>query len=154
MAIKLENTKNGTKNATVHHGAQGGPICPVAALARRVHAAYQLDPSGNANLGTAINRKGNKNVVSDRDINVAVRWVTMKDGLFEKGYSQLRVSSHSLRAGGAIALKLNGEADSTIEIMGRWSSDTFITYIHSQIGALTAGLSIRMARDIMFHNVG
>ena len=55
-----------------------------------------------------------------------------------------------------MALKLNGEADSTIKIMGRWSSDTFITYIHSQIGALTAGLSIKMAREreIMFHNVG
>ena len=152
--IRLENTKNGTKNATVHHGAQGGPICPVAALARRVHTAYQLDPSGNANLGTAINRKKINAVVSDRDINVAVRWAAMKDGLFEKGYSQSRVSSHSLRAGGAMALKLNGEADSTIKIMGRWSSDTFITYIHSQIGALTAGLSIKMAREIMFHNVG
>jgi len=78
----------------------------------------------------------------------------MKDGLFERGYSQSRVSSHSLRAGGAMALKLNGKADSTIKIMGRWSSDTFITYIHSQIGALTVGLSVKMAREIMFHNVG
>ena len=77
-----------------------------------------------------------------------------QDGQFEKGYSQSRVSSHSLRAGGAMALKLNGEADSTIKIMGRWSSDTFITYIHSQTEALTAGLSIKMAREIVFHNVG
>ena len=152
--IKLENTKNGTKNATVHHGAQGGAICPVAAIARRVHEAYQLDPSGNANLGTTTNRKGQTTVVSDRDVNVAVRWAAWKDGLFERGYSKSRVSSHSLRAGGAMALKLNGETDSTIKIMGRWSSDTFITYIHSQIGALTAGLSIKMAREIMFHNVG
>ena len=152
--IKLENTKNGTKNATVHHGAQGGPVCPVAALAQRVHAAHQLDPSGNANLGTATNRKGWTAVVLDKDINVAVRWAAWKDGLFEKGYSKSRVSSHSLRSGGAMALKLNRETDSTIKIMGRWSSNTFITYIHSQIGALTAGLSIKIAREIMFHNVG
>jgi len=152
--IRLENTKNGTKNATVHHGAQGGFVCPVAAIARRVHAAYQMDQSGNANLGTTTNRKGQKTVVSDKDINVAVRWAAWKDGLFEKGYSLSRVSSHSLRAGGAMALKLNGAEDSTIKIMGRWSSNTFITYIHSQIGALTAGLSIKMAREIMFHNVG
>ena len=31
--IKLENTKNGTKNATVHQYAFGGLICPVAAMA-------------------------------------------------------------------------------------------------------------------------
>ena len=129
-------------------------MCPVAAIARRVHAAYQMDQSGNANLGTTTNRKGQKTVVSDKDINVAVRWAAWKDGLFEKGYSLSRVSSHSLRAGGAMALKLNGAEDSTIKIMGRWSSNTFITYIHSQIGALTAGLSIKMAREIMFHNVG
>jgi hypothetical protein len=34
--ISIAHTKNGTKGAVVHHDAIGGPICPVAALARRV----------------------------------------------------------------------------------------------------------------------
>ena len=53
-----------------------------------------------------------------------------------------------------MALKLAGEEDSTIKRVGRWSSETFITYIHSQIGALTAGLSEKMARRIFFQNIG
>lgn len=152
--IKIENTKNGTKNATIHHHASGGLLCPVAAMARRVHAVHSITRSGRANLGTAINRKGNVVVVSDKDINTAVKWAALHDGLYEQGYSPSRVSSHSLRAGGAMALKLNGEEDSTIKLVGRWSSETFITYIHSQIGALTKGLSAKMARKIAFQNIG
>ena len=152
--IKIENTKNGTKNATIHHHAFGGPLCPVAAMARRVHAAYSITRSGNSSIGTAINRKGTAVVASSRDINTAIKWAALHDGLYERGYSPSRVSSHSLRAGSAMALKLAGEEDSTIKRVGRWSSETFITYIHSQIGALTAGLSKKMARRIFFQNIG
>jgi hypothetical protein len=34
--ICIANTKNGTKGAVIHHDAFGGPICPIAALARRI----------------------------------------------------------------------------------------------------------------------
>jgi hypothetical protein len=34
--ICIAHTKNDTKGAVVHHEAFGGPICPVAALARRI----------------------------------------------------------------------------------------------------------------------
>jgi len=54
--IKIGNTKNGTKNATVHHHAVGGIVCPVAAMARRIHAVRSITRSNTANLGTAINR--------------------------------------------------------------------------------------------------
>ena len=129
-------------------------MCPVAAMAWRIHAMRSITRSNTANLGTAINRKGRIVIVSDRDINTAVKWAALHDGLYDQGYNPARISYHSLRAGGAMALKLAGEEDSTIKLVGRWSSDTFITYIHSQIGALTAGLSAKMARRIVFQNIG
>jgi hypothetical protein len=52
-----------------------------------------------------------------------------------------------------MALKLQGEADSTIMKLGRWTALTFLTYIHSQIGALNVGLATRMARRVHFVNV-
>jgi hypothetical protein len=58
-----------------------------------------------------------------------------------KGYTVDWVSSHSLRAGGAMAMKLSGATDSTIMRIGRWMSLTYLTYIHSQIGALSAGVA-------------
>jgi len=154
VTIKIENTKNGTKNATIHHHASGDVVCPVAAMARRIHAVRSITKSNTANLGTAINRKGRVVVASDRDINTAVKWAALHDGLYDQGYLPARISSHSLRAGGAMALKLAGEEDSMIKLVGRWSSDTFITYIHSQISALTAGLSAKMARRVIFQNIG
>ena len=53
-----------------------------------------------------------------------------------------------------MAMKLSGASDSTIMRVGRWSSLTYLTYIHSQIGALTAGLSWLMATQRTFQNVG
>jgi hypothetical protein len=53
-----------------------------------------------------------------------------------------------------MALKLQGAVDSTIMKIGRWSGTTYLTYIHSQIGALNAGLAARMAVRIHFVNVG
>lgn len=45
---------------------------------------------------------------------------------------------HSLRAGGGamMALKLTGYNDSDIQKFGRWTSNTWQMYIHSQIGKL------------------
>jgi hypothetical protein len=44
-------------------------------------------------------------------------------------------SSYSLRAGGATAMHLYNIPDRRIQKMGRWSSDTFLIYIHEQIAA-------------------
>ena len=74
-------------------------------------------------------------------------------GLIAKGFNLQDVSSHSLRAGGAMALKLHGYDRDTIKKMGRWSSDTFLTYIHEQISAFSKGLAAAMAIPIAFHNI-
>jgi hypothetical protein len=65
-----------------------------------------------------------------------------------------RIGTHSLRASGAMALKLQGVSNSTIMKISRWTGLTFLTYIHAQIGALNAGLSQQMATRIHFVNVG
>jgi hypothetical protein len=52
-----------------------------------------------------------------------------------------------------MALKLNGYGKTEIMKLGRWTSTTFLTYIHSQIAALSAGIATRMTRRIEFFNV-
>jgi hypothetical protein len=52
-----------------------------------------------------------------------------------------------------MALKLQGVDDSLIMKIGRWTGLTFLTYIHSQIGALNAGLAQRMATRVHFIDV-
>ena len=63
------------------------------------------------------------------------------------------VGVHSLRAGGAMALKLQGEQDTTIMKMGRWTSLTFLQYIHNQIAHLNKDISTKMSKHLHFQNI-
>ena len=130
----------------------GGPICPVAALARRIANLHKHSPT--TYLDTVVHPSRHITHIMDRDIGIAVRWGTISDGLLLRGHTIDRISSHSLRAGGAMALKLSKASDSTIMRVGRWMSLTYLTYIHTQFGALTAGVAQMMSTTFTFQNVG
>jgi hypothetical protein len=150
--ICIAHTKNGTKGAVVHHEAFGGPICPVAALARRI-ANMQGGPALGS-LSSIYHALGRVTWVSDKDIGIAICWGATSNRLLTRGYTLQCISSHSLRASGAMAMKLSRASDSTIMRVGRWMSLTYLTYIHSQIGSLMAGLAARMSTAFTFQNVG
>ena len=63
------------------------------------------------------------------------------------------VGVHSLRARGAMALKLHGESDTTIMKIGRWTSLTFLQYIHNQIAHLSKDISKKMGTKLEFQNI-
>ena len=87
------------------------------------------------------------------DINKIVKSAVRALHLDKKGFPPEAVSSHSLRAGGAMAMHLNGIDRDKIRKQGRWSSDTFLMYIHEQISAFSAGLSARMSLDVGWFNM-
>jgi hypothetical protein len=149
--LYLDNQKNGQRGATVHHTARPSNFCPVKALANQVHHLYQLAP---ANPELPISLVGLGSHVTSSHIMLAVRESVVLSGLLNLGYSPSRVSAHSLRASGAMALRLDNVGDDLIKKLGRWSSSTWLTYIHTQISSLTAGLSERMAVHHVFYNVG
>jgi hypothetical protein len=93
------------------------------------------------------------NHVSAGQINIRVKDLVHELGFTASGYDRASVSSHSLRAGGAMAMKLNGIDRDTIKKFGRWSSDTFLMYIHEQIGAFSKGVSKKMSTHIHFRNI-
>jgi integrase len=63
------------------------------------------------------------------------------------------IGAHSLRAGGAMALRLHGYDDTTIQKMGRWTSNTFLQYIHTQIAHLSKDISQKMSIPLPFLNI-
>ena len=52
-----------------------------------------------------------------------------------------------------MALKLQGEEDTTIKKQGHWTSMMFLQYIHNQIAHLTKDLSTKMSTVRVFQNV-
>ena len=52
-----------------------------------------------------------------------------------------------------MALKLHGYDDTTIMKMGRWTSLTFLKYIHNKIAHLSKDISKKMSIPLPFVNV-
>jgi len=148
----IENQKNGIKGQHIHHHATGQYDCPIRALARRVHHIMKNTTDQNTLISACFIGKIEKHVLAD-DISKTVKQAVRHTGLLKNGCTEKLVSSHSLRAGGAMAMKLNGIDRDTIRKMGRWSSDTFLMCMHEQIGALTKGIAQAMSNDVVFHNV-
>ena len=151
--LNIDNQKNGRRNQSVHHEAQTSDICPVKALIRRIKHILFHTSNVNTIISTHFSRPKGQ-VLRGTDINAAIKAAVIQLGLPKYGFNPDQISSHSLRAGGAMALHLNHQSSATIRKMGRWSSDTFLDYIHNQIAAFSSGLSTAMSKDIFFQNIG
>lgn len=150
VALTIDNQKNGQRGATINHfRVPNSPLDPVACLARRVKAIS----AHNLPLSTPLSYVSPGIHVTAPQVLKVVRLAALQSNLPAKGYNLHRVGAHSLRASGAMALKLNGYAAEDIMKIGRWRGTTYLTYIHSQIAALTKGISIKMTRRISFTNV-
>jgi hypothetical protein len=151
VRLYLDNQRNSQRGSTMYHTATPGDFCPVKALAHRVHRLYSID-SVDIQLPLSFVTVGSH--VTSTLITRVLREGVVLAGLLNAGYNPTRVSAHSLRASGAMALRLNDVGEDLIKKLGHWSSSTWLTYIHSQISSLSAGLSERMTIHHVFYNVG
>jgi hypothetical protein len=150
--LKISNQKNGRMGQTIHHTAINAQHCPVKALARRL--AHILGNGGTDDtLICMYKSESGIAAVTPSDLIQAIRMSVRALNLHKAGIDPDIVGVHSLRAGGAMALKLHGESDTTIMKQGRWSGLTFLQYIHNQIGHLSRDLSSKMATPIPFTNI-
>jgi Phage integrase family len=152
--IRMPNQKNGVKGQCIHQECTGSQHSPVKSLARRVHniLSNQGTPTTNIFCYTSPLNVG-WNSITAQHINTTLKQAAGEIGLYQLGYTEADVSSHSLRAGGAMAMHLNGVDANTIRKMGRWKSDTFLMYIHEQISAFATGVSIKMSTAIQFRHI-
>ena len=150
--LKISNQKNGRMGQTISHNCNGDKTCPVRALAAIVHHILRNGGS-DANPLSSYFENGRWTTITSKQIVTRVRSVVKELGLAAHGIDPDLVGAHSLRAGGAMALKLQGIDDTTIMKIGRWTSLTFLQYIHNQIAHLAKDLSKKMSIDLPFVNV-
>ena len=153
--LKITNQKNGRMGDTVHHEAISPaiPECPVKALALRVFHVLSNNGTDDSLLCAYANDNAKWHSITSKDIVTAVRTATTTLKLQDQAIDPDLVGAHSLRAGGATALKLAGASDIEIKKYGRWSSLTFTQYIHTQIAHLSAGVSSKMSKVLPFVNI-
>ena len=126
-------------------------MCPVKAMARLMHEGRH-QPSH-----TKIGRYSSNHTwhsVTARHVRDLLRDGARQDNLVADGYDLSRIGTHSLRSGGAVALKLAGHDSDTIKKLGRWSSNTYLLYIQSQIAQLMVDVSATMMSGLRLHNLG
>lgn len=151
--LRLSNQKNGWKNVCIFHFSNGDAInCPVRALARRFLHVKQHAKNENEKL-SAYWVKGKRFALKDRQVGAALKAATVKLGYPARGIPKESIDTHSLRAGGANALHLNGFSDREIQKMGRWRGETFKEYIREHLSVFSEGMSRAMKKDFQFVNV-
>ncbi|MEM7495227.1 MAG: hypothetical protein AAF471_03640 [Myxococcota bacterium] len=145
-SLHISDQKNGAKGQIVGQDATRQIVCPIKALARRVHNIVAHGGSPTTILGTYWGRGNTWRTIRPPDINATIKQAVVTLKLESRGITPDLVSSHSLRAGGAMALHLSGASADTIKKQGRWSGDTYQQYIHNQLSAFQTGLSSKMLK--------
>jgi hypothetical protein len=150
--LKISNQKNGRMGETIHQCAINKQECPIKALAHRVH--HILSHGGNTDsLLCQYTQEEETHHVSSKDVIMMLRAAATTLKLQKQAIDPDLIGAHSLRSGGAMALKLHGYDDTTIRKMGRWTSDTFLQYIHNQIAHLSKDISSKMSIPLPFLNI-
>lgn len=150
--MKITNQKNGKMGQTISQHATGSTMCPVRAL---VHLTHHIKSNGGDDdtLLCSYFKNDRWHTVDSHQIVSRVKEATKDLNLKDQGIDPDLVAAHSLRAGGAMALKLHGYNDTTIMKMGRWTSLTFLQYIHNQIAHLAHDISKKMSIELPFVNI-
>jgi hypothetical protein len=154
VSMTFESQKNNRKFDTITQWRTTDDIlCPVrqwAALVQRIWAY----PAATADTPVSAVLRHNKiNHITSNDIVQALR-----DSLKTYGEARLRINideigTHSIRSGAAMAMYLGGVPVFAIQMIGRWSSDSFMKYIRKQIEEFTYDVSQKMLTMQHFRHV-
>ena len=151
VALTIVNHKNEMRGETIHqHALPGQTTCPVRALARRVAAVVAATQNYDAPMSRLTTPDDPTEHATAGMVCTAVRQLVRDLKLHCQGIHVCNVTSHSLRAGGAMVMKLNGCDLVTIMKAGRWMSLTFLTYIRNQIAHLGVNVRAQMANPVLF----
>ena len=150
--LKISNQKNGRMGQTIHHQSTGDNGA-VASLARRIHHILSNGGTDSHLICAYYQNQAWHNVTSQMIVK-AVRQSAVRLKLQTQGIDPDIIGAHSLRAGGAMALKLQKYPDTTIQKMGRWTSTTWLQYIHNQIAHISEGVAQKMSEELPFLNIG
>ena len=156
--LRISNQKNGHAGACVHHSAieDATLVCPVRAVGRRyLHIREHGGRRWNQALLCSYWDHVGKGNVTDGTIRYAVKHAARMLDYPARGIPISRTDTHSLRSGGACALKLAGYGETEIKKMGRWApnSQAFLEYIQQQLSTFSAGMATAMSRIARFSNL-
>jgi len=154
IAITFEFQKNKEKNETICQDSTNDPIlCPVKSWASIVTRIYNYKGSTKDTPVNIVQHRDKLYKISSKDsINFLRKTVrSMKEA--NLGFEANEIGTHSIRSGGAMSMKLSDISESTIRLIGRWRSDSFLRYIRTQVKEFSINISRRMNENEHFSHI-
>jgi len=156
VSLTIDNQKNGQRGQTLSNHAlkKGNACCPVRALVARTVDLIQ-DGATPTMLICAFRESKLMawQHVRSKDIVKAVQDAVKILGTDDDGFDIAQVGSHSLRAGGSMALYITKHSTMEIQHAGHCTNTTFLEYIHSQLDIVSKGLAQAMSQLVPFINM-
>ena len=118
--LRIDNPKNSSWNQTIHHYGLDEQWCPCIAVIRRAKHIFDtvkgvLTDEQIGNLRRSSYFGSTPNTVRPPHINAAIKNAVISLKLDQQGLTPDSVSSHSLGAGGAMAMYMNGAKEMAIQ---------------------------------------
>lgn len=164
VSVTYRTQKNGERGVTVtQHRTQATgseAMCPVrafAGLVARIRRYETDDTRWTAIEGRPINlaKAGDQmTLITSYQVLHHLRTAALLYGEDRLGFKVSNIGTHSLRSGAATAMYLAGVPVETIQLIGRWRSQTFLRYIRIQVQQLTRGVANEMTTNPNFMTVG
>jgi len=156
VSLTIDNQKNGKRGETLSHHAitTDNPCCPVRAVVAQ--ACDMIRDGTTPDTLICAFREATAlpwQQVHSSDIVQLVKDAVRLNPEDCSGFVIDNVGSHSLRAGGAMAMFLTKHDTIAIQKAGHWTSSTFLNYIHNQINVVTHRLAQSLSVATPFINM-
>jgi hypothetical protein len=155
VSITFEFQKKDTRNDTITQHRSGDKLlCPVLIWAKIVRRILSYPGSNNSTQVNAYLTDNNKILhIKGSDLLKRLRQAATVIGQQKLGFTPDQLGLHSARSGAAMVMYLAGVPVFTIMLLGRWSSDAFLLYIHKQVQEFSKGISQQMITNEYFFNI-
>ena len=128
-------------------------LCPVRALGQRYIHIRQHGSTKTTTLSSYWSDGTRVDATAEHISRALKSAATELQYPTNKGIPVSRISTHSLRSGGANALSLSGYSDTQIQKMGRWRGATFKEYIREELACYARNMSRDMKQKFKFVNI-
>ena len=134
VAITFKIQKNNAKYKTVIHSRMDDlALCPVLQWTQLVNQILSYEGTMYNTPVCTVRSSGGLNKIASSQVLTRLQATEKAVGSACLGFGSKEIGTHSLCLGAAMEMYLTGVLVSTIMLIDRWSSNTFLLYIRKQV---------------------
>ena len=153
LTITFEFQKKDLRDDSITQSRSGHPLlCPIRAGAALVQHLRSFGTTPDDFIYIFKDSRGLKQDLSSKvALDLLCNFIDTID--YHYGLKKDDVGLHSIQSSSAMAMYLNSIPVYTIMLLGHWSSDAFLHYIHKQVTEFSNNVSHKMIQCPVYHHI-